>query len=102
MITISCVRVQMQSLLENFKAKDHELQGRKGQTLSRSHDVINRLGPDTRNQHSIPRTQQQRVHDHPQHIGDTRPFNGMQIRQKSNEEHDVVLKKVKVERDNAM
>ena len=47
------------------------------------------------------RARKKRSRDDPEHVGDSRPLSGMQICQKLATEHNVVLKKVKLERDEA-
>jgi len=44
------------------------------------------------------RTPKKRSRDHPDHVGGTKPLNGMQIYQKITTENNIVLKKVKLER----
>ena len=51
------------------------------------------LNPD------IPFNVTKRVRDYPDHVGDIRPLSGIKIRQNADTEHNVVLKKVKLERD---
>ena len=47
------------------------------------------------------RARKKRSHDDPEHVGGSRPLNGMQVCQKLVTEHNVILKKVKLERDEA-
>ena len=52
--------------------------------------------------HPAVRSPQKRDRVYPEHVGDNRPLSGMQIRQAAAAEHLVVLKKVKLERDDKM
>ena len=47
------------------------------------------------------RTPKKRSRDYPDHVGGTKPLNGIQIYQKITTENNIVLKKVKLEKDEA-